>query len=56
MAKFNIPGVLISRNRTLGITQAKQKFASETGIPTPKAGLERKIWKMVLNAIFGKKR
>lgn len=33
MAKFNIPGVSISRNRTLGITQAKQKFASETGIP-----------------------
>ena len=40
----------------LGITQVKQKFARETGIPTSKAGLERKVGKMVLNAIFGKKR
>lgn len=56
MTKFNILGVSFSRNRALGITQAKQKFASETGIPTSKAGLERKIGKMVLNAIFGKKR
>lgn len=56
MPKFKIPGVSISWNRALGITQAKQKFARETGIPTSKAGLERKIGKMVLNAIFGKKR
>ena len=56
MTKFNITGVSISWNRALGITQAKQKFARETGIPTSKAGLERKIGKMVLNAIFGKKR
>ena len=38
------------------LKQAKQKFARETGIPTSKAGLERKIGKMVLSAIFGKKR
>lgn len=42
MAKFKIPGVSFSLNRALGITQAKQKFARETGIPTSKAGLERK--------------
>lgn len=34
MAKFKIPGVGFSLNRALGITQAKQKFARETGIPT----------------------
>ena len=56
MAMFKIPGVSFSLKRTLGITQVKQKFARETGIPTSKAGLERKVGKMVLNAIFGKKR
>lgn len=55
MKQFKIPGVSFSLNRALGITQAKQKFARETGIPTPKAGLERKVGKIVLNAIFGKK-
>ena len=49
MSKFKIPGVSFSLNRALGITQAKQKFARETGIPTSKAGL-------VLSAIFRKKR
>ena len=56
MSKFKIPGVSFSLSRALGITQAKQKFARETGIPTSKAGLERKMGKMVLNAIFRKKR
>lgn len=56
IAKFKIPGVSFSLNRALGITQAKQKLARETGIPTSKAGLERKLGKIVLNAIFGKKR
>ena len=54
MTKFKIPGVSFSLNRALGITQAKQKFARETGIPTSKAGLERKIGKMILKSIFGK--
>lgn len=51
-----IPGLSFSWKRSLGITQAKQKFARETGIPTSKVGLERKIGKMVLNAIFGKRK
>lgn len=51
-----IPGLSFSWKRALGITQAKQKFARETGIPTSKAGLERKIGKMVLNAILGKRK
>ena len=42
MIKFKIPGVSFSLNRALGITQAKQKFARETGISTSKAGLEEK--------------
>lgn len=54
MAKLKIPGVSFSLNRALGITQAKQKFAHETGIPTSKAGLERKIGNTILKMIFGK--
>ena len=51
---LGIPGLSFSLNRALGITQAKQKYARETGIPTSKAGLERKIGKMILKSIFGK--
>ena len=56
MAMFKIPGVSFSLKRALGITQVKQKFARETGIPTSKTGLERKVGKMVLDAIFGKRK
>ncbi len=49
-----IPGLSFSWKRALGITQAKQKFARETGIPTSKAGMERKIGKMILKSLFGK--
>lgn len=54
MSKIRISGVSFSLNRALGITQAKRKFARETGIPTSKAGLEQKIGKMILKSIFGK--
>lgn len=48
------PGLSFSWKRALGITQAKQKIARQTGIPTSKAGIERKIGKMILEALFGK--
>lgn len=54
MAKLKIPGVSFSLNRALGVTQAKQKIARETGIPTSKAGLERKIGSTILKMILGK--
>lgn len=54
MSKIRIPGVSFSLNRALGITQAKRKFARETGIPTSKAGLEQKIGRMILKSIFRK--
>ena len=50
-----IPGLSFSLKRALGITQVKQKIARETGIPTSKAGLERKIGKMILNTLLGKR-
>lgn len=56
MGKINtrIPGLSFSWKRALGITQAKQKTARQTGIPTSKAGIERKIGKIILKALFGK--
>ena len=43
-----IPGLSFSWKRALGITQAKQKFARETGIPTSRARVESKLGNMIL--------
>lgn len=51
-----IPGLSFSWKRALGITQAKQKFARTTGIPTSKAGVERKLGNLILKSIFGGKK
>lgn len=47
-----IPGLSFSWKRALGITQAKQNFARQTGVPTSKAGVERKIGKIILDVLF----
>lgn len=52
---MKIPGLTFSWKRALGVTQAKQQFARKTGIPTSKAGIERKIGNAVIKAILGKK-
>ena len=52
---MRIPGVSFSLKRALGITKMKQKFARETGIPTSRSGLERKIGNTIIKAILGKK-
>ncbi len=49
-----IPGLSFSWKRALGITQLKQMVARETGIPTSKAGVERKIGNSILRMLFGK--
>ena len=49
-----IPGLSFSWKRALGITQAKQKFSRETGIPTSKSGLERKIGKSILKVLWNR--
>ena len=56
MGKTNtrIPGLSFSWKRALGITQVKQKIARQTGIPTSKADIERKIGKMIFESLFGK--
>lgn len=52
---IKIPGLTFSWKRALGITQARQNLARQTGIPTSKAGLERKVGKSILQMIFGNK-
>lgn len=49
-----IPGLSFSWKRALGLTQLKQKISKETGIPTSKSGIERKIGKSVLKLILRK--
>lgn len=45
--KSGIPGLSFSLKRALGITEAKQKIARATGIPTTKQGRQRKVGKML---------
>ena len=51
---IGIPGLSFSWKRAIGLSQAKQKLARETGIPMSKTGLERKIGNTILKALFGK--
>lgn len=44
-----------SWKRFVGITALKQRFARKTGIPTSKSGLEAKVGRTILEALFGKK-
>jgi hypothetical protein len=46
-------GFSFSLSRALGISSAKQKFARQTGIPTTKSGIERKVGGSLLNLLFG---
>lgn len=54
MTNTRIPGLSFSLKRALGITRAKQQFVRTTGIPTTRAGVERKIGRALLKALFGK--
>lgn len=54
MTNTRIPGLSFSLKRALGITRAKQQFARTTSIPTTRAGVERKIGRALLKALFGK--
>lgn len=51
---MKIPGLSFSWKKAVGLTRAKQQFAKQTGIPTSKAGLERKIGRAIIKGIFGK--
>lgn len=55
MKIFKIPGVSFSLSRALGIDKIKRQIARETGIPTTKSGLEKKIGRAVINKLICKK-
>lgn len=46
-SSFKIPGLSFSWKLALGITSAKRKIAKATGIPTTKAGRQRKVGKLL---------
>jgi hypothetical protein len=50
-----VPGLSFSWKRAIGLSQAKQKIARETGIPMSKSGLERKIGSTILKMLFKSK-
>ncbi|MBQ0115091.1 MAG: hypothetical protein KBT10_04395 [Bacteroidales bacterium] len=52
---FGIPGTSFSWKRAIGITKVKQQISRSTGIPMTKQGAERKLGRILLDAIFGKK-
>jgi len=52
MGKF---GFSFSLNRFLGITALKRNVAKQTGIPTSKGGIERKLGNFIIKSLFGKK-
>ena len=51
-SSFKIPGLSFSWKRALGITSAKRKIAKATGIPTTKAGRQRKVGNLLGIKIF----
>ncbi len=49
-----ISGLSFSWKRALGVTQVRQRIARATGIPTSKAGVERKIGSTIFKLLTGK--
>lgn len=45
--KSLIPGLSFSWKRATGVTAVKRKIAKATGIPTTKAGRQRKVGKIL---------
>ena len=41
-------------SRALGVDQLKRRIAIETGIPTTRSGMEKKIGRTVIKALFKK--
>ena len=52
----NIRGLSFSWSRLLGIAGLKNKIARKTGVPTTQGGLERKVGRTLLEALFGKRK
>lgn len=53
---MKIRGLSFSWSRLLGLAGLKNKIARKIGIPTTRGGLERKIGRIVLDALLGKRK
>lgn len=53
MSNTKIPGLSFSWKRALGVTKVRREFTKTTGIPTTKAGIERKMGAAVINTVKG---
>ena len=53
MKSFKIPGVSFSWKRATGLTAARQRVARQTGIPTTRGGLERKLGSLIISFLVG---
>lgn len=53
---MKLPGLSFSWKRALGVTKVKREVARKTGIPTSRAGIERKVGSIIVNALLGKKK
>ena len=53
---MKIRGLSFSWSRFLGIAGLKNKVARATGVPTTHGGMERKIGRLILDALFGKRK
>lgn len=51
--RSRVRGVTFSWKRLLGVDLLKRRIAKETGIPTTKAGMERKLGGAIISFIFG---
>lgn len=47
-----IPGLSFSWKRAVGVSGVRQRVARKTGVPTTKAGLERKVGKIIIRMIL----
>ena len=53
---MKIKGLSFSWSRFLGIAGLKNKVARATGVPTTCGGTERKIGRILLDALLGKRK
>ncbi len=53
---MKIPGLSFSWKRAIGVTKVKREVARKTGIPTSRAGIERKVGSIIVNAVLGSKK
>lgn len=51
MSNAKIPGLSFSWKRALSVTKVKREFTKATGIPTTKAGVERKLGSAIIKSI-----